>query len=118
MMRDVAKLHILTLPHTWSSRRGERFVERLYFIVERLGFVKVVRRKGMIVGVVSGIGNWILTLVVAPEWQRAGIGRELIEQLQGRRYVYTEKCSVGFYEKMGFARIGQLGKIIFLCRKS
>lgn len=117
MMREVAKLHIRALPHTWSSRRGVWFVASLYKIVERLGFVKKVEREGKMVGVVSGIGEWILTLVVDPEWQRRGIGRELIAQLSGRRYVYTDECSVKFYEKMGFEQIIRVGKVIFLWRK-
>lgn len=117
MMKEVAKIHVSALPHTWSSRHGERFVESLYKIVERLGFVNVVRRNGRVAGVVSGVGKLILTLVVEPQFQRGGIGKELIGQLPGKRYVYTEECSVGFYEKMGFERIGQIGKTIFLCRK-
>lgn len=117
MMRQVAKLHIRALPHTWSSSRGECFVEFLYRVVARLGFVKYAKRKEKTVGVVSGIGKLILTLVVDPDWQRTGVGKELIEQLLGKRYVYTEESSVGFYEKMGFERILRLGRIIFLWRK-
>jgi GNAT superfamily N-acetyltransferase len=117
MMREIAKLHVLALPHTLSSKRGEKFVEYLYKIVSWLGYVKYVKREGRLVGVISGIGRVILTLVVDPEWQRQGIGRELVGQLTGRRYVYTEECSYGFYEKNGFVQIIKLGKIIFLWKK-
>lgn len=117
MMAQIARLHIMALPHTWSSRRGERFVANLYKIVERLGYVVYAQRGGEIVGVVSGIGKWILTLVVDPDWQRRGVGRELLDQLGGERYVYTELSSVGFYQKLGFRQIMRLGKIIFLWRK-
>lgn len=117
MMRDVAKLHISALPHTWSSRHGLQFVMFLYMIVGKIGFVKLAHRKGELVGAISGIGKLILTLVVSPKWQRGGVGRELIEGLSGNLYVYTEDCSVGFYEKMRFVRIGKYGKMIFLCRK-
>ncbi len=117
-MRQIARLHIRALPQTWSSRRGERFVEYLYKSVQRVGYVKWIKREGKTVGAVSGVGQLILTLVVSPEWQRRGVGREIIRGLPGRRYVYTEEASRGFYEKMGFSKIIQMGKIIFLCRKS
>ena len=117
MMSEVAKLHIRALPQTWNSRRGEHFVASLYSVVSRIGYVKYVKREEKIVGVASGIGKWILTLVVDPERQRRGIGRELMGQLSGRRYVYTDECSVKFYEKMGFTQILRLGKVIFLWRK-
>ncbi|MEI8232473.1 MAG: GNAT family N-acetyltransferase [bacterium] len=117
MMRQVAKLHIQALPYTWSSKRGEKFVDSLYQIVKVMGYVKTVKRGGEIVGVMSGIGPLILTLVVAKDWQRKGVGKELIDQLKGVQLVYTNKESVGFYEKIDFVRIGQIEKTIFLWRK-
>lgn len=117
MMKNIAKVHISALPHTLSSRMGEGFVASLYRVVSRIGYVKYAKRGEKLVGVASGIGEWILTLVVEPEWQRRGIGRELLVQLSGRRYVYTDECSVKFYEKMGFEQIIRVGKVIFLWRK-
>ncbi len=117
MTREIAKLHIRALPHTASSRRGVEHVEWLYSVVAKLGYVKSIRREGKIVGVVSGIGRWILTLVVDPNWQRKGIGTELLSGLGGRRYVYTEVCTVPFYTKVGFIKIVKLGGIVFLWRK-
>jgi len=116
-MERIARLHIRALPHTASSRRGVKYVARLYRVVNKLGFVKTVQRDGKIVGVVSGMGKLILTLVVDPNWQRKGIGRELLSGLGGRRYVYTEVCTVPFYTKVGFAKIIKLGGIVFLWRK-
>lgn len=117
MMREIAQLHLLALPHTSSSKRGVEFVMMLYNLVGKLGYVKSVKRGDKIVGAISGIGKLILTLVVDPNWQRKGIGRELIAMQRGRQYVYTEECSRGFYEKVGFKIILRLGKIIFLWRK-
>jgi len=117
MMKDIAKVHIAALPHTLSSRIGEGFVASLYRVVSRIGYVKYVKREGKIVGVASGIGWLILTLVVDLAWQRKGIGRELIDQLSGRRYVYTDECSVKFYEKMRFVQIIRVGKVIFFWRR-
>jgi GNAT superfamily N-acetyltransferase len=95
---------------------GVKFVASLYLAVDKLGYVKTVRREGRVVGAISGIGRLILTLVVDPSWQRKGIGRELVGGLVGKRYVYTEEGARLFYEKLGFRKILQLGKIIFLCR--
>jgi ribosomal protein S18 acetylase RimI-like enzyme len=117
MIHEVAKLHILALPHTNNSRRGVKYISFLYQMVNRLGYVKLAKRNGNIVGVVAGFGKLILTLAVHPKWQRKGIGRELVEELKGKRWVYTEQQSVGFYEKVGFEKILKIGKIIFLCRK-
>lgn len=117
MIAQIAKLHVEALPHTSSSKRGVRHVSVLYNIVSKIGHIKVVKREGKIVGALSSLGRFILTLVIHPTWQRQGIGKELINQLSGTYWVYTEQCSVGFYEKMGFVKKFEIGKIIFLCRK-
>lgn len=117
MIKEIAKLHIRSLPHTFSSRMGVWFVSKLYTLVSSIGFIHVVRRQRKIVGVISGIQKLILTLVVDPQWQRQGIGSELIGGISGKAYVYTEECSVGFYEKLRFAKLFAFGKIIFLCRR-
>lgn len=113
----IAKLHARVLPDTWSSKFGSNFLAWLYKVVGIVGYVDCVRREGKIVGVMSGIGKLILTLIVDPKWQRQGIGRGLLTKLDGRQYVYTQASSVEFYEKMGFGRVGQIGSLIFLCRK-
>ncbi len=118
MIQQIAKLHIRALPHTSSSKRGEQYVENLYKLVLKLGYIKHIDRQGEIVGVISGIGILILTLVVDPQWQRKGIGRELMALVPGKRLVYTEECTKVFYEKMGFVQIVRLGKTILLWRKS
>lgn len=117
MMEQIAKLHIKALPYTWTSRRGVAFVVFLYAVVGKLGYIKTVKRDGRVVGVLSGIARWILTLVVDPSWQRKGIGRELIEGLEGRRYVYTEAHNLGFYRKFGFRQLLKLNKVLVLWRK-
>jgi GNAT superfamily N-acetyltransferase len=117
MIEKIAKLHIAALPHTGSSKKGVKYLAKLYKIVDKIGYIKIVKRNNNIVGVMTGVGPIILTLVVHPEWQRKGIGKELMRQLKGRQWVYTEQCSVGFYEKMEFVKIFQIGKMIFLCRK-
>lgn len=117
MIEEIAKLHLAALPHTSSSKRGLKYLEFLYKIVDIVGYIKIIKREDEIVGVVAGVGEFILTLAVHPEWQRKGIGKELIALLKGRLWVYTERCSVGFYEKMGFVKIFEIGKTIFLWRK-
>lgn len=117
MNTQIAQLHIMALPHTLSSRLGLVFVDFLYKMVGVVGQTQVVRRDGSIVGAMSYVGQLILTLVVDPEHQRQGIGKELLNRLKGRCYVYTEACTCGFYKKMGFEEMFRLGKIIFLCRK-
>ena len=117
MMQAIAKLHMRALPHTNSSRRGIRWVTWLYKVVEKVGYVKTIKREGKIVGAMAGVGRLILTLVVDPEWQRKGVGRELLTQLPGKQWVYTEECSVGFYEKVGFRRVVTLGGLTWLSRK-
>ncbi len=86
-------------------------------MVRKWGYVSCARSNEEIVGVVSGIGSLILTMIVEPARQRQGIGRELIAHLRGMRYVYTTVVGEGFYQKMGFVRLWQVGSLIFLCRK-
>lgn len=117
MINEIVQLHRRALPHTWSSRQGETFVSWLYGAVGRLGYVRTIEREGEVVGAISGIGAWILTLIVDPGWQRQGIGRTLLADTPGRRYVYTEESNLGFYQKMGFTRLFKLGKLTILCRK-
>ncbi|MFZ2200012.1 MAG: GNAT family N-acetyltransferase [Microgenomates group bacterium] len=117
MIAAIAKLHIRALPHTLSSRMGVLFVAALYGVVYIIGQIEVVKKNGEIVGAMARIGRLIVTLVVDPERQRKGIGRELIDRTKGRQYVYTETCTCEFYKKMGFEEMFRLGKIIFLCRK-
>ena len=118
MKQTVGELHTLALPHTWSSRRGVAYVAWLYRLVNRFGFVQYATREGEIVGVISGIGRLILTLVVHPKWQGKGIGSLLISKLAGTRYVYTEAQSLGFYRKMGFIIVGKFGTYFILRRQA
>ena len=117
MMREIAKLHIRALPSTISSRIGIGFVNFLYMIVGKIGFVETVKRGDKIVGVISGVSKLILTLAVDPEWQHHGIGSQLIKSRKGRLWVYTQSSSVGFYKKLGFKEIVKIGKTILLWRK-
>ncbi len=116
MLREIAELHARVLPHTTSSKRGLKFLRFLYRLVESFGYIKTKKVGRKIVGLISGIGPVILTLVVAPEWQRKGIGRELVTNLSGKRLVYTEACAVKFYEKMGFRKLICIKGIHFLWR--
>ena len=50
-------------------------MRRLYELVEKVGYVQTVEREQKIVGVMSGVGRVIFTLVVDPAWQRRGVGR-------------------------------------------
>lgn len=117
MIDEIARIHVLALPHTSSSKRGVDYVTKLYNIVNKIGYIEVVERRGKIVGVMSGIWKLILTLAVDPVWQGKGVGRELIGTKSGKLIVYTNAKSVGFYKKMGFVQIMSIGDTIFLCRK-
>lgn len=117
MLKEIAVLHAKVLPHTSSSKKGINYLMLLYLVVQTLGYIKVKRIEGEIVGIISGIGPVILTLVVDPSWQRKGIGRELVSKLKGKRLVYTEECSVKFYEKMGFIKLGCIKGLYFLWRR-
>lgn len=117
MIREIAALHVRALPHTLSSRIGVTFVGWLYRTVQLIGYLKTEQIEGKIVGVISGIGPLILTLAVEPDCQRQGIGKKLVNSLPGTRYVYTEDCSRGFYEKVGFKQMLKIGNLIILCRK-
>lgn len=116
MFREIAALHVLALPHTFSSRLGVGFVALLYRAVSLFGDVKTKRVDGRVVGVISSVGSIILTLCVHPEFQHRGIGRELVNFKTGKCYVYTEDCTVEFYKKMKFREIIKVGKIVILRR--
>jgi ribosomal protein S18 acetylase RimI-like enzyme len=81
-----------------------------------VGFVYTVKSDKKIIGAISGFGRVILTLVVDPAWQRKGIGTKLMQKVAGNILVYTEACSIGFYQKLGFKRIFTIGRTIFLWR--
>ena len=115
-MEQVVAIHRKGLPHTLSSRMGKLFLRCLYELVRKVGYVLIEERGGKIVGVTSGVGKLILTLVVDPLFQRQGVGRELINHLPGERWVYTESGSVEFYRKMGFSDKRQMGNISILRR--
>jgi GNAT superfamily N-acetyltransferase len=117
MIREIAQLHVRALPHTLSSRIGVGFVSFLYAIVSVIGFINTTRKNHKIVGAISGIGPVILTLVIDPQWQRKGMGSALVDGQSGSLWVYTEACSVGFYKKMGFQEIKNIGKFTLLWRK-
>jgi len=75
--------------------------------------VVVAERKGIIVGVIATLGNYIGALFVDPQAQGCGIGRRLIEHAQTHRdalelSVYEANHSArGFYERLGFAEAGR-----------
>jgi len=117
MINDIAQLHVQALPHTLSSRIGVKFVQFLYQVVSIVGFVEIIKKNGVLVGVISGIGGFVLTVAVEPSWQHKGIGSELIGNRKGKLFVYTEEKSFGFYIKQGFEQIFRLGRTIFLWRK-
>lgn len=117
MRKAIAELHIRALPYTWNSRRGVGYVAMLYRLVQSLGYVKTISRDGQVVGVVSGIGSLILTLVVDPAWQHRGIGKELIAKLSQSQLVYTNESVAPFYEKQGFIRVARVREMVFLWRK-
>lgn len=117
MISEVARLHLRALPHTISSQRGLKYLEFLYTVVAKIGYVKTIVRSGQMVAAISGIGPVILTLVVDPKWQRKGLGSELIAGLKGTRVVYTETETTNFYEKLGFEQILRVGRLVLLWRK-
>lgn len=117
-MREVARLHQSALPHTFNSRLGVKWLTWLYTLVAKVGSVETVVREHKIVGAMGRVGSVVVTLVVHPEWQRRGIGRELLARVEGVSYVYTENCTVGFYEKMGYTQKGKMGEITWMKRES
>lgn len=116
-MEEVVRLHIKSLPNTFSSKLGFGFVHFLYRLVNFFGKVQTIKREGRVVAVMSSFCCVILTLAVDAQWQRRGLGRELVESLPGMLFVYTQASSLGFYRKLRFEQLLKIGKTIVLWRK-
>ncbi len=70
---------------------------------------------GVLLGTFDGRRGWLHHLAVAPDWQRQGIGRLLVEEVERRLrdrgcakvnlHIEPDNAAVaGFYDRLGYAR--------------
>lgn len=107
----------------WLNLRGEiaekRRRDRSLFLVATDGDAMV----GAVMGAYDGRRGWVYHLAVQPSWQRDGIGRALMEELERRmlrlgvskvnlQVRADNRIATGFYERLGYQdeRLTSFGK--------
>lgn len=92
------------------------YADRLVIAVKNSSTVLSVWDKDKLIGLINALDDGELTayvhyLLIRPEYQKRGIGRELLEHIKKiyESYLYLvliseEKDKVGFYEKLGFIK--------------
>lgn len=109
------QLHRLFLLAGWSDgSEGPEILDKFNLPFKNSTLVISVWQDDRLLGTVrvlsdKTVRSVIYDLVVDPEFQRKGIGRELIKRCiqqypESEWLVQTEENTAGFYEKMGFDR--------------
>jgi ribosomal-protein-alanine N-acetyltransferase len=115
--REIAALHRLLFEPGWDEAAVARLLDRpasLAFVAEASGRAELV---GFLLAQVAADEAEILSVGVAPPWQRAGLGSQLVAQLVGRlrglcvRDLFLEVASdnaaaLACYRGLGFTAVG------------
>ena len=105
----------------WESAR---YPERLTRAMQGYSLVISAREEGRLVGLLAAMDDGEMTayihyLLVAPDQQRRGIGRELIARAQShyagyeRIVLHSEGNSEAFYRSLGFATMNAVSMIYY-----
>ena len=105
----------------WESAR---YPERLTRAMQGYSLVISAREEGRLVGLLAAMDDGEMTayihyLLVAPDQQRRGIGRELIARAQShyagyeRIVLHSEGNSEAFYRSLGFATMKAVSMIYY-----
>lgn len=111
---------------TFSSVQWEsaRYPERLTRAMQGYSLVISAREEGRLVGLLAAMDDGEMTayihyLLVAPDQQRRGIGKELIARAQShyagyeRIVLHSEGNSEAFYRSLGFATMNAVSMIYY-----
>lgn len=118
---DIAGLHAGLFDPAWDQAAVARLLEHpgSTALVANTGFPKVM--VGFVMGQIAADEAEVLSIGVAPEWQRHGLGSRLIEGLAraaaraGSKRLFLEVAddnagAKGLYGKLGFTEVGRRAK--------
>ena len=115
---EIADMHARLFPEPWHSAGVSKLLEHpgATTLIAKTGFPKA--SVGFVMGQLAADEAEVLSIGVVPEWQRAGLGKRLMEGLEralkkaGTKRMFLEvaednKSARALYDRCGFKEVGR-----------